>query len=168
MLRSRLAVFAAGCASTGASSNRSKPDRATTGAGSHTQALRRLVAIALTAAMALTMQNGEARRFVGSSPSLGVVGVVELPREGREVLAAIHAGGPFVSRRDGVVFGNREGFLPRQARGYYAEYTVPTPGARNRGARRIIAGRGATGEFRNSNEYYYTNDHYQSFRRIVQ
>ena len=77
-------------------------------------------------------------------------------------------GGPFVSKRDGIPFGNRERILPRHERGYYAEYTVPTPGARNRGARRIIAGRGRTGDFRTSDEYYYTNDHYESFRRILQ
>jgi len=94
--------------------------------------------------------------------------VAELPPEGRRTLAAIHAGGPFASRRDGVVFGNRERLLPRRPRGYYAEYTVPTPGAQNRGARRIIAGRGSTDDFRNSGEYYYTDDHYQSFRRILQ
>ena len=100
--------------------------------------------------------------------ALGVVGVAHLPPEGRTVLAAIRAGGPFASKRDGVVFGNREGLLPRRTRGYYAEYTVPTPGASTRGARRIVAGRGVTGDYRTSNEYYYTNDHYQSFRRIVQ
>ena len=105
---------------------------------------------------------------IESSGALGVVRGAQLPAEGRTVLAAIRAGGPFGSKRDGVVFGNREGLLPRRPRGYYAEYTVPTPGASNRGARRIVAGRGTTGDYRTSNEYYYTNDHYQSFRRIVQ
>jgi ribonuclease T1 len=109
-----------------------------------------------------------ARPSLDASSTVGVVRVAELPAEGRRVLSAIHAGGPFVSPRDGMTFGNREGILPRRMRGYYAEYTVPTPGARNRGARRIIAGRGDTGDFRTSNEYYYTADHYQSFRRIVQ
>jgi ribonuclease T1 len=99
---------------------------------------------------------------------VGTIAVDQLPPQGRQVLQAIRAGGPFVSRRDGIPFGNREGILPQEPRGYYAEYTVPTPGARTRGARRIIAGRGTTGDFRTSNEYYYTNDHYQSFRRIVQ
>ena len=60
---------------------------------------------------------------------------------------------------DGVVFGNREGHLPMKQRGYYREYTVATPGARDRGARRIVAGRGG--------ELYYTDDHYRSFRRII-
>lgn len=99
---------------------------------------------------------------------LATMPVSQLPPQGRAVLAAIHAGGPFASHRDGIVFGNRERILPRRSRGYYAEYTVPTPGERTRGARRIIAARGETGDFRNSGEYYYTDDHYQSFRRIAQ
>lgn len=110
----------------------------------------------------------EARRTTEMAPALATIAIADLPPQGREVLAAIRAGGPFASRRDGVPFGNREGILPPERRGYYAEYTVPTPGARDRGARRIVAGRGTTGDFRSSNEYYYTNDHYQSFRRIVQ
>lgn len=100
--------------------------------------------------------------------ALATIRVSQLPREGRATLAAIHAGGPFASQRDGVVFGNRERILPRQRRGYYTEYTVPTPGAANRGARRIVAGRGASGDFRNSGEYYYTDDHYRTFRRIAE
>jgi ribonuclease T1 len=86
----------------------------------------------------------------------------ELPREARETLALIRAGGPFPYRRDGTVFGNRERLLPRQPRGYYTEYTVATPGSRDRGARRIVAG----GDPRVSGEYWYTDDHYRSFRRI--
>lgn len=97
-----------------------------------------------------------------------VIPVTSLPREGREVLAAIRAGGPFVSHRDGQTFGNREGMLPKRRRGYYAEYTVPTPGASDRGARRIVAGRGETGDARTTDEFYYTSDHYRTFRRIVQ
>ncbi len=87
------------------------------------------------------------------------VRVGELPPEARQTLALIHAGGPFPYPRDGVAFANREGHLPQKARGYYREYTVPTPGARDRGARRIVAGRGG--------ELYYTDDHYRSFRRII-
>ena len=82
----------------------------------------------------------------------------ELPPEARRTLAAIRQGGPFEYDRDGVVFGNFERLLPPQERGYYREYTVPTPGVRHRGARRIVAGRGG--------ELYYTDDHYRSFRRI--
>lgn len=90
------------------------------------------------------------------------IAVGQLPKEGREVLALIHKGGPFPYDRDGITFGNFEKRLPKQARGYYREYTVPTPGARNRGARRIISGGEPPGVF------YYTDDHYQSFRRIVE
>ena len=76
----------------------------------------------------------------------------------RETLALIKKGGPFPHARDGVAFGNRENLLPKHDRGYYREYTVKTPGARDRGARRIVAGAGG--------EYFYTDDHYRSFRRI--
>ncbi len=84
----------------------------------------------------------------------------ELPQEAQQTLALIKAGGPFPHQQDGRSFGNREGLLPQRSRGYYLEYTVKTPGARDRGARRIVAGAGR--------EYYYTEDHYQSFRRIVE
>lgn len=83
-----------------------------------------------------------------------------LPPEAREVVALIERGGPFPYRKDGSTFNNREGLLPAQTRGYYREYTVPTPGRRDRGARRIVAGK--------PGEYYYTADHYRSFRRIRQ
>ena len=86
----------------------------------------------------------------------------DLPREARDVLALIREGGPFRYDKDGTVFRNRERLLPSRPRGYYTEYTVRTPGVRNRGARRIVAG----GEPRTSGEYWYTDDHYQSFRRI--
>lgn len=82
----------------------------------------------------------------------------ELPKEGRATLALIKQGGPFPHKRDGIVFGNFEKRLPMKKRGYYREYTVPTPGARDRGARRIVAGDGG--------EYYYTADHYKTFQRI--
>ena len=95
------------------------------------------------------------------------ISVAALPKEARQTLALIQAGGPFPYRQDGVVFGNREKLLPLQRRGYYREYTVKTPGSRRRGARRIVAGSGARGDVSTSNEYWYTADHYQSFRRIV-
>lgn len=83
-----------------------------------------------------------------------------LPPEALHTLALIEQGGPFPYRRDGVVFHNRERLLPIRTQGYYREYTVPTPGARDRGARRIVAG-GQPAEI-----YYYTADHYRSFREI--
>ena len=91
---------------------------------------------------------------------LAEVDAATLPKEARETLALIRSGGPFPHQKDGSVFGNRESLLPKRERGYYREYTVRTPGARDRGARRIIAGRGG--------EYYYTEDHYRTFRRIRQ
>ncbi|TAK83093.1 MAG: ribonuclease N [Betaproteobacteria bacterium] len=86
--------------------------------------------------------------------------VAELPAEARATLEVIRAGGPFPYKQDGRVFANREGQLPPKKRGYYKEYTVRTPGARDRGARRIVAGSGG--------EYYYTDEHYRSFRRILE
>jgi len=97
---------------------------------------------------------------------LATIAAVDLPREARATLALIKRGGPFPYRKDGTVFGNRERRLPAQARGYYTEYTVRTPWQRGRGARRIIAGQGDTGHAATSGEYYYTDDHYESFRRI--
>lgn len=98
----------------------------------------------------------EARRYVDQV--LPVVQVDDIPREARETLTLIKRGGPFPYRRDGVVFSNRERRLPAQPSGYYREYTVPTPGARDRGARRIVSG--------TPGEFYYTDDHYNTFRRI--
>ena len=90
------------------------------------------------------------------------VGVGALPKEAREVLVLIKSGGPFPYERDGVVFGNREGNLPAKARGYYHEYTVPTPGLKSRGAQRIVCG----GPLRVPTSCYYTSDHYRTFARI--
>ena len=86
------------------------------------------------------------------------VAPADLPPQARATLQLIDQGGPFPYSRDGVVFRNYERLLPQRPRGYYREYTVPTPGARNRGARRIIAGK--------TGERYYTDDHYRTFRRI--
>ena len=88
--------------------------------------------------------------------------VAKLPQEGRDLLLRIRAGGPFRYERDGVTFGNRERLLPERKRGYYHEYTVPTPGARTRGARRIVCG----GPKKAPEVCYYSDDHYASFRRI--
>ena len=83
----------------------------------------------------------------------------QLPREAVETIALIRKGGPFPHQRDGAAFGNRERQLPPRERGWYREFTVKTPGVKDRGARRIVAGRDGT--------LYYTDDHYRSFRRII-
>ncbi len=98
---------------------------------------------------------------VATSPTMLVA---DLPREGQATYQLIRQGGPFPYEKDGVVFGNRERQLPRQERGYYREYTVKTPGSRDRGARRIVCG---GQEPRNPRACYYTQDHYASFREIV-
>jgi ribonuclease T1 len=100
------------------------------------------------------------------APELREVAIADLPKEAGHTLALIRKGGPFPYRKDGATFGNFEKRLPLKARGYYREYTVPTPGARDRGARRIVAGAGAGGDVRTSGEYYYTDDHYRTFRRV--
>lgn len=91
------------------------------------------------------------------------VALSSLPQQARDVHQRIRQGGPFRYSQDGVVFGNRERLLPRRPRGYYHEYTVPTPGARNRGARRIVCG---GKEVRLPETCFYTSDHYQSFQQI--
>jgi ribonuclease T1 len=101
-------------------------------------------------------------------PAAAGIAVANLPAEARQTLVLIKRGGPFPFRRDGVVFGNFEQRLPFRPRGYYREYTVPTPGARDRGARRIIAGAGRQRDVRTSGEYYYSDDHYRTFRRITE
>ena len=86
-----------------------------------------------------------------------------LPKQGVQIYTLIHQGGPFASERDGVVFGNRERLLPLKKRGYYLEYTVPTPGLSHRGVKRIVCG----GQRTLPDVCYYTADHYASFRQIV-
>jgi ribonuclease T1 len=93
-------------------------------------------------------------------PALGEMRIAELPPEARQTIALIRKAGPYPYARDGAVFVNREGALPRQKRGYYREYTVKTPGERTRGARRIVAGKGG--------DFFYTDDHYNHFHRILE
>lgn len=90
------------------------------------------------------------------------ISIDSLPSQARQTLELIRSNGPFPFNRDGIVFGNRERALPDKPRGYYREYTVMTAGARNRGARRIVCG----GDQRSARDCYYSDDHYQSFRRI--
>ena len=95
------------------------------------------------------------RRSTARPPEIAVA---QLPAEAQQTIALVRKGGPYPYTRDGIVFRNFEKLLPLRERGYYHEYTVPTPGVKSRGARRIVAGGGG--------ELYYTGDHYQSFHRI--
>ena len=106
-----------------------------------------------------TLQARESAPFSGSVP------LAQLPVEAQAAHRAIRAGGPFTYSKDGAVFGNRERALPTERRGYYREYTVATPGARDRGARRIVCGGPVAVA---PAVCYYTGDHYATFRRITQ
>ena len=116
------------------------------------------VALCLVANAAAAFQ-----RDAVKNADLPVVTLQDLPREAREALALIKKGGPYPYAKDGTVFSNREHALPEKPRGYYREFTVKTPRVKNRGARRIIAGgpKNSAGQ-----EYFYTDDHYASFKRI--
>lgn len=110
----------------------------------------------------LTYGEGYAKEPVNTD-SKATISLAELPRQGAQTFELIRKGGPFAYEKDGMVFGNRERLLPARTRGYYREYTVTTPGARNRGTRRIVCG----GQARAPDACYYTADHYASFSRIV-
>lgn len=99
-------------------------------------------------------------RISANPSSLPEIRESDLPAEGRRVLALIRSGGPFAYSQDDQAFGNFERVLPQRNRGYYREYTVPTPGESDRGARRIVAGGGG--------EKYYTADHYETFKYIAE
>jgi ribonuclease T1 len=118
--------------------------------------IARFLAAILFALAALALPASAQRET--RAPVADTVAAAQLPREARETIALIRKGGPYPYAKDGAVFGNREGLLPKQKRGYYREYTVKTPGERTRGARRIVAGQGG--------ELFYTDDHYNHFRRI--
>ena len=120
--------------------------------------IRRLVATIVVAACAFA----PAVHARATPESLPTVALSDLPKEARAVDVRIRSGGPFRYDRDGVVFGNRERVLPAKPRGYYHEYTVPTPGAKDRGARRIVCG----GPQKAPEACYYSDDHYRTFRRI--
>lgn len=122
-----------------------------------------LATLALAAATAGTLVV-QARSTL-STPTLPVIAHAGLPVQGQEVMGLIRQGGPFRYEKDGTVFGNRERLLPEHKRGYYREYTVPTPGLSHRGARRIVCGGQKPVAPDNC---YYTEDHYASFRLIVQ
>lgn len=121
--------------------------------------MRALAGFLLLACFAF-MAPAAAQRGPANDDRVETIRLAELPREAVRTLELMRRNGPFPYAKDGAVFGNREGRLPKQRRGYYREYTVKTPGERTRGARRIVGGAGG--------ERYYTADHYESFRRIVE
>jgi ribonuclease T1 len=98
---------------------------------------------------------------VAATPASGLptVRLDQLPPEAAQTLALIDKGGPFPYDRDGITFANQERLLPQRPNGYYKEYTVPTPGSRDRGARRLVVGK--------EGDVYYTDDHYASFRQVL-
>ena len=100
----------------------------------------------------------------GLPSDTNTVALADLPTQARQTHQLILKGGPFPYAKDGTVFGNRERLLPRQPRGHYREYTVKTPGSRDRGARRIVCGGSPPTQ---PQACYYTADHYASFNRIV-
>ena len=124
--------------------------------------LRKLGLVTLAVGSLLVGTLAEAR---GPVDSVGTVALSVLPSEAQQTQRSIHAGGPFPFAKDGVVFGNFERVLPRRERGFYREYTVPTPGSRDRGARRIVCGGNRPTQ---PEACFYTADHYASFKLIAQ
>lgn len=126
------------------------------------QSLRLFGGLAAVAGALALAPLGAAGR--GVDQGAATVALQDLPPEAQTTHRLVLAGGPFPHRKDGIVFGNRERLLPRKPRGYYHEYTVDTPGASDRGARRIVCG----GREPSSPEAcYYTQDHYATFLRIA-
>ena len=126
------------------------------------QLVRTASLLAIGASMVLAAPAVQAR---GPLPhqQVDTVSLAELPSQARTTYRLIHRGGPFPFEKDGTVFFNRERLLPAHARGYYREYTVKTPRAKDRGGRRIVCG----GVPPTAPEVcYYTSDHYNSFRKI--
>ncbi|RZJ61764.1 MAG: ribonuclease N [Acidovorax sp.] len=128
-----------------------------------TRARKAGVLCVLGVAFVLSPVAGHARKSPSPDGSITPIALAELPPQGRATYALILEGGPFPYDKDGSVFGNRERLLPAHQRGYYREYTVRTPGSRDRGARRIVCG----GKPRTPDACYYTSDHYASFREIA-
>ena len=126
-------------------------------------ALAAVLAASLSTMLVQARSPSSSSVFPGSA--VASVAYTGLPPQGQEVMEQIRQGGPFRYEKDGTVFGNRERQLPSQRRGYYREYTVPTPGLSHRGARRIVCGGQRP---RSPDACYYTEDHYSSFRLIVQ
>ena len=119
----------------------------------------------LAAGLAVCLLGSGVVAAKGPLPGSATVRQGDLPQEAQQTARLIERGGPFPYPKDGMTFGNRERLLPAKPRGYYREYTVRTPHSRDRGAKRIVCG----GSPASTPEYcFYTDDHYTSFRRIVQ
>ena len=120
--------------------------------------------LALVAGFIISIPLSQARETPAAKMSeFPLVLLVDMPKEARETLSMIRKGGPFPYSQDGVIFSNREHALPKQPRGYYHEYTVKTSGSRTRGARRIVCGGNPKSV---PTECFYTDNHYESFRKI--
>ena len=123
--------------------------------------------LVLTSVLLAVLTSGAgAREWFGrpdGSTAKESISLAQLPAQAQRTYEAILNGGPFPHEKDGSVFGNRERLLPSERRGHYREYTVDTPGSRDRGARRIVCG----GERRTPDRCWYTADHYASFRHIA-
>ena len=127
--------------------------------------VRRLGLASLIALSAVAVGGVQAKGVMNpATEGAAVIALSTLPSEAQQTHRLIYAGGPFRYSKDGTIFGNRERQLPRRERGYYREYTVPTPGARNRGARRIVCGGTPP---THPEACYYTDDHYASFKLIA-
>jgi ribonuclease T1 len=123
------------------------------------------LALAISVTVLLAAGGEAAALDAAAKSGMPTVALSALPAEARQTEELVRQGGPFPYAKDGSVFGNRERILPRHARGYYREYTVRTPGAGNRGARRIVCGGSQPTK---PDACYYTSDHYASFARILQ
>ena len=162
-----LVVAVVGCGGGSANSSPSSPPPAGGAAAPTVAAIGRAVDNSALAATPTTKPKPTATRQAAPTPTaipktmdgMKVVSPNDLPPEARKTIALIEKGGPFPYSRDGIVFENREGRLPKKPSGYYHEYTVDTPGSADRGARRIITGQ--------NGEMYYTDDHYDTFVRVV-
>jgi len=159
-------VFPSGPAEKGASSAASNVTSMTTRPAPR-QGFRKW-GLAVTSAALLTTgllaSHSVSARTPETPAALPTVALATLPEQAQQTYRLVLSGGPFPHRKDGVVFGNRERLLPSKARGYYREYTVPTPGASDRGARRIVCGGQQPSE---PDACFYTADHYASFRLIA-
>jgi guanyl-specific ribonuclease Sa len=124
--------------------------------------MKKILFLIVFVGLAYTFQGdiGQVLQNMSAEPVSTLAGIGAPQSELDATLSLIKRGGPFPNSRDGIVFENREKLLPGRERGYYREYTVPTPGANHRGARRVVSGGNPPEVF------YYTEDHYQSFREI--